>query len=203
VDIGSARMLLGGPLHCRPKFAGSSGALMIANDDPGKAFTRLWVAHSPRTFAYIHALVPNWADAEEVLQETGVVLWEKFGQFDRDSDFGRWACRVAYFEVLKQRTRAAASKRRFSDAFLALLAERAAVITDAVPPLQEGLNRCVEELSPSDRRLLALRYDADATTNLVAVEVGRTSRGVRKSLRRIHRVLFECIERWRRQEEHS
>ena len=80
---------------------------MIANDDPGKAFTRLWVAHSPRIFAYIHALVPNWADAEEVLQETGIVLWEKFHQFDRGSDFGRWACSVAHFEVLKHRKRAA------------------------------------------------------------------------------------------------
>jgi RNA polymerase sigma-70 factor, ECF subfamily len=175
---------------------------MITSDETGRAFTQLWVKHSPRIFAYIHTLLPNWADAEEVLQDTGVVLWEKFHQFDRETDFGRWACGVAYFEVLKHRKRTAVSKRRFSEAFLTLLAKQTDAVADAVSPLQEGMGQCVEKLPLEDRQLLTLRYASGATTNVVADQVGRSPDGVRKSLRRIHRILFECVQRWRRQEEY-
>ncbi len=175
---------------------------MNPNDDKAAIFTRLWTKHQPRIFAYIHTLVPHWADAEEVLQETGVVLWQKFEQFDPQTDFSRWGCGVAYFEVLKHRTRAAASRRRFSEAFLTLLAERTAVVLDSAPPLQEAMDQCMDRLSPPDRQLVALRYASDATTDSVATQLQRSPDGVRKSLRRIHRALFDCVELWRRQQEH-
>ena len=174
---------------------------MSAMDDPTAAFTRLWTKHQGSVFAYIHSLVPNWADAEDVLQETGAVLWKKYGQFDPQSDFRRWACGVAYYEVLKQRERMML-KPRFSEAFLALLAKRSLGMLDTVSPLHEGLARCIETLSLSDRQLLTLRYTVNATVNHIAAQLHRSSDGVRKSLRRIHHTLFECVERWRRQEEH-
>ena len=52
----------------------------------------------------------NHHDAEEVFQNTSVVLWNKFGEFSAGSNFFAWASRVAYFEVLslmKQRPAAA------------------------------------------------------------------------------------------------
>ncbi len=174
---------------------------MTDNDDPAVMFTRLWTKHQGGVFAYIRALTPHWADAEDVLQETSVVLWKKFGQFDTQSDFRRWACGVAYYEVLKQRDRST-RKPHFSDSFLALLASRSLDSLDTVSPLQEGLNRCMEMLSPPDRQLLALRYVSNKAVNAIANELGRSLEGVRKSLQRIHRTLFECVERWRRQEEH-
>jgi RNA polymerase sigma-70 factor, ECF subfamily len=175
---------------------------MDPTDDRAAAFTRLWTKHQPRIFAYIHALVPNWGDAEEVLQEAGVVLWQKFDRFDPTTNFSRWGCGVAYYEVLKHRERAAVSRRRFSDAFLALLAERTADMIETVPSLQEAMDHCMERLSPTDRQLIAMRYAAEATTDGIAAELQRSPDGVRKSLRRIHRALFDCVEAWRRQQEH-
>jgi RNA polymerase sigma-70 factor, ECF subfamily len=175
---------------------------MEPSEDRAAVFTRLWTKVQPRVFAYIHALTTNWTDAEEVLQETGVVLWQKFDQFEPGTDFARWACGVAHYEVLKQRRRTALSHRCFSDGFLDVLAERAAAMLDIVSPLHEALNHCVEALSPSDRQLVSLRHGAGETTNGIAAQLHRSPEGVRKSLQRIHRVLFDCVERWRRQEEH-
>jgi len=175
---------------------------MESAEDQAVVFTRLWTRHQPRIFGYIHALVPHWADAEEVLQETGVVLWRKFAQFDPESDFSRWGCGVAYFEVLKHRERAAAASRHYSDTFLELLAKQASSLMDAAAPMQAALSHCVEKLSLPDRRLIALRYDSGDTTDGIASKLQRSPDGIRKSLRRIHRALFECVERWRRQQEH-
>jgi RNA polymerase sigma-70 factor (ECF subfamily) len=169
--------------------------------DPAEEFTRLWTKHQGSVFAYIRVLMPNWADAEDVLQETGVVLWKKYSQFDPQSDFRRWACGVAHYEVLKQRERTK-RKPQFSDTFLALVGDRSVVMLDTVSSLQEGLRLCVGTLPMSDQQLLALRHASAATVAGIAAQLKRSSDGVRKSLRRIHRTLFECVERWRRQEEH-
>jgi RNA polymerase sigma-70 factor, ECF subfamily len=176
---------------------------MATIEDTTATFTRLWTKHQPRIFGYIHTLIPNWADAEEVLQETGVVLWKKFAQFDPDSDFTRWGCGVAYFEVLKYRERIAVANRRFGDAFLELVAKQTVVLMDTLAPMQTALNHCVEKLPISDRRLLALRYDSDSTTDCIATKLQRSPDGIRKSLRRVHRALFECVERWRRRQEQA
>lgn len=174
---------------------------MSSQNASAEDFTRLWTKHQGEVFAYIRSLTPHWADAEDVLQETGVVLWKKYAQFDPQSNFRRWACGVAHFEVLKQRERTM-RKAQFSDAFLALVAERSVVMLDTVPSLHEGLSHCVDALPTSDRQLLALRHASGTPVVDIATELRRSADGVRKSLRRIHRALFTCVERWRRQEEH-
>ena len=68
-------------------------------------------------------------DAEEVFQNTSVVLWNKFGEFEPGSNFFAWASRVAYYEVLnlmKQRRRS----RTFSDEALELLASEAVALSE-------------------------------------------------------------------------
>ncbi|MCD4728899.1 MAG: hypothetical protein K8R46_14670 [Pirellulales bacterium] len=32
-------------------------------------------------FAYVFSLLPHWSDAEDVFQQTSLVLWRKFGSF--------------------------------------------------------------------------------------------------------------------------
>ena len=54
---------------------------------------------------YVLSLVPNWADAEEVLQETKLRLWQQYHEYDPTKDFGAWACTIAYYQVLTMRKR--------------------------------------------------------------------------------------------------
>ena len=63
-------------------------------------FARLFSRHARRIYAFIMTLVFSHHDAEEVFQNTSVVLWNKFGEFRPGSNFFAWASRIAYFEVL-------------------------------------------------------------------------------------------------------
>ena len=50
-------------------------------------------------YAYIAILLPNGDDADEVYQQTCLILWQKWEQFDHEKEFLSLACGVAYNEL--------------------------------------------------------------------------------------------------------
>jgi RNA polymerase sigma factor (sigma-70 family) len=68
-----------------------------------ETFLALHVQNHSRLSAFVHMLVPAWQDAEEIVQDTLVVLWRKFDEFDTGTSFFSWAARVAQYEVLNYR----------------------------------------------------------------------------------------------------
>lgn len=65
-------------------------------------FVALWSAHGPRVYSYIFSLVGSWPDADDVYQETSVVLLEKFDEFEPGTNFlstpGRLSLRERWAE---------------------------------------------------------------------------------------------------------
>lgn len=163
--------------------------------DRAEQFVRLFSAQQRRLYSCILALVPNRADAEDVFQETAAVLWRKFGQYDATQSFGAWACRIAYFEAIAFRRKSRSSSCLWRDSFVELVSEDMVARSDELERRQAALTSCLEKLRPADRELIALRYGGDATTREVAVKIGRPVEGLYKVFQRIHRTLFECIDR--------
>ncbi len=64
-------------------------------------FVRLYTAHSRRIYTYLLTLLPQRADAEDVFQEVGTLLWEKFCDFTPGTNFAAWACKIAQFQAIK------------------------------------------------------------------------------------------------------
>src|SRR6476659_4935390 len=58
-------------------------------------FLSLFLRSEKEVFRYVAALVPNIADAEDIVQQTAVALWEKFDAYDPALPFTPWACRFA------------------------------------------------------------------------------------------------------------
>ena len=167
--------------------------------DPGTEkmdqFVQLLATCQRKVFLYALALVHNPVDAEEILQETNLVLWRKFDQFRPGTDFSRWACRIAHFEVLKFRERRPAAERLFSTDFLEALARDAEESLDVADQRREALRGCLGKLAERDRQLVLQRHQERATTRSVAEALGRSVQGTRKSLHRIRMTLLECIQR--------
>jgi len=158
-------------------------------------FAQLLATCQRRVFLFALGLVHNAADAEEVLQETNLVLWRKFDQYQPGTDFGRWACRIAHYEALKFRQRRMRKERLFSDDFIDTLAAEAERSLDEVDSRREALHRCLGKLKQPDRQLVMRRYQQGATTRSVAEAFGRSVQGTRKALHRIRTALLTCIER--------
>ncbi len=165
------------------------------SDQKAELFARLLGRCQRKVFLYALGLIHNAADAEEVLQETNIVLWRKFDEYEPGTSFESWACRVAYFEVLKYRERAARERRVFSLDLVETLAAEAEKVADQFDDRRDALQGCLTKLRDADRRLVLNRYRPGATTRGLAKATGRSVQGTRKSLHRIRMTLFECIQR--------
>ena len=158
-------------------------------------FAQLLATCQRRVFLYALSLVQNAADAEEILQETNLVLWRKFDRYRPGTSFARWACRIAHFEVLKFYERRSREQRLFSSEFIEALAVESETLSDELDARREALGQCLGKLREADRRLVLRRYEEHATTRIVAEALGRSVQGTRKSLHRIRMALLSCIER--------
>src|ERR1051326_7370214 len=58
-------------------------------------FLSLFLRSEREIFRYVAALVPNATDAEDIVQQTAMALWEKFDAYDPALPFTPWACRFA------------------------------------------------------------------------------------------------------------
>jgi RNA polymerase sigma-70 factor, ECF subfamily len=157
-------------------------------------FLQLFCTTQPRLFAYILTMVPQWHDAEEILQETSVALWQSFDQFQPGTDFWAWAKTTAFHRVLSFRKRHKRLAVPLSDQFIEMVAKENDDLTDELEEQLQALAKCVDKLSAEECELITACYEPDAVTKDVAAQLGRPAGTVYKSLTRIRRTLMECIE---------
>ena len=64
-----------------------------------KQLMLLMTQNQRRIFGYLYTLVPDRHAAEDLLQETSLVICEKFHEFTTGTDFVAWACQIAWWRV--------------------------------------------------------------------------------------------------------
>ena len=122
-------------------------------------------------YGYILSLVPNWADADEILQETNIRLWEEFEKFQPGTNFAAWAVRVAHFQVLTWRKRVSRSRLVFDQRVIDTLAEEPIWTDEQFEDRQLALAECVSELPENSRDLLRQCYVKGSKAKDVAAEL--------------------------------
>jgi RNA polymerase sigma-70 factor, ECF subfamily len=157
-------------------------------------FMGLLLRHQGQLFGYIFAAVHNLHDAEELYQETSLILWRKFASFEPGSEFARWACRTAKYEILRFQRDRRRSPLCLSDKVLSELAEiHIARGDEAMQRHQEILAECVDELPPADHQIVDLCYGGQDNIKQVAAKLQRAPKTLYNAVSRIRRALFDCV----------
>lgn len=164
-----------------------------ASLDQQKQLMLLMTQHQRRIFGYIHTLVPSRADAEDILQETSLVIVEKFHEFKPGTDFVAWACQIAWWRVRAARQKFARSKVVFDDEVLDSVAHTASTMHEEMSDRHEALARCLQRLHPRDRELLLTRYERGARVEEAAERSGRSLEAAYKALARLRKLLLDCV----------
>jgi len=164
-----------------------------ANDE---AFVRQAMEAQRNLHAYILMLAPSIDAADDILQETNLVIWRKRSTYQPDIPFIAWAKRIAYFQVLAHRKRQQRDRLHFDDELL----DRIAAESEADAPYEldrrrRALSECVGKLSERDRELLQHRYTLGLTAPQIAEAVGRTVDALYQAFRRIRLALIDCVAR--------
>ncbi|MBE7500462.1 MAG: sigma-70 family RNA polymerase sigma factor [Verrucomicrobiales bacterium] len=167
----------------------------MLNEREQERYMRLWTGTQPVVANYIHAVVRDPAAAQDLVQETALVLFRRFGEYDGERPFLNWALGVAKFKVLGFRRDAARSFVTFDtellDQFTRVWAEAAPAASDQ----SAALEVCVEKLSARPRQMVRLRYFEALNSEEIARRLGTTGTAVRVALQRIREQLRNCIER--------
>ena len=156
-------------------------------------FLRLLLRSEREILRYVMAIVPNLADAKEIVQETAVALWNSIEQYDPERPFAAWACRFAANKA-KEYLRKEGRWRGFLDEDVAalLLARR----TELPPELDrrvEPLRDCVTELPPKNRSLVEAYYFEQSSIDELSESLGRSAEALYKSLQRVRSGLMDCV----------
>src|SRR6267154_1719445 len=115
--------------------------------DRAEEFVFLLARHERLLGAYVMTMVPHPQDADDILQEAKVVMWRNFAKFEAGTNFGGWARKVAFHQVLAYRKR----KQR-----------------------ERVLRECVAKLPADHREALQLRYQEGLSLEDMAVRLERT-----------------------------
>lgn len=163
-------------------------------EDSQAEFVRLFSKNASQLFGFVLLLTGNRSDAEDIVQNTSVVLWEKFGSYEHGTSFLAWARRIAYLQTLSARRKSSRTKT-LSDNAWNILAADALAISDEVADRQSALGECLGKLVAADRKLLEQKYFAQLSVTEIATAQSRGSSSVYRALSRIHDQLSQCIQR--------
>jgi RNA polymerase sigma-70 factor (ECF subfamily) len=161
---------------------------------------RLLGTHERNLFAYVYALTPNWQDAEEVMQQVRIRIWQDFDRYDPEKPFGSWARAIAYYQVLTFRKQKSRQREFFSEAILKEVSDTYESMNDSSSDRRTALLGCLDKLSDRKRQIIETYYQSPEPNANLAESLSMNQNALRQLLFRIRKILFQCIERSLRSE---
>lgn len=161
--------------------------------DPQENLVALITRHQAALHAYILSLLPNQAKADDVLQETNLVLWRKAADYDQALPFMPWACRIAWFQVKAACRDAARDRHIFDSELVDLLAAEDDSDLESTTALDHALHDCLEQLPAEKRDLILHRYQPDSSVSEMAAARNLSPGALSVQLHRIRQMLENCV----------
>lgn len=168
-----------------------------AEDRHTQAVQGLFLKYQPMVRSCILSMVPDFSLAEDVLQETFLVVSRKAGDFELGTSFPAWVKTIARFKALETLRRERGRFVTLSESALEALGTEPHGFADAddTDPRLERLQNCISQLAPQARRSIELRYRGDHLPPQIAELMGCTVPSVNVTLSRARAFLRDCVSR--------
>ena len=157
-------------------------------------FLSLFLRSEREVFRYVAALVPNVADAEDIVQQTALSLWEKFDAYDPSQPFTPWACRFALNKTRQWLERRQRWQLLLERGLAEELVQRREELRPELEARLRHLEGCLGKLPGEQRSLVEGYYYHRDGIEKLAESSGRTVSATYKTLQRVRQALQVCIE---------
>lgn len=162
-------------------------------NDHSTEFLQLLAAHDRALSLYVYGLVSHQADADDILQETKMIMWRCFSQFKIGTNFIAWARKIAFHQILSYRRKKKKAHLPLSDEMLDHVGEKIAELTDHEQLRKSALQSCLNNLKNEHRKLMLMRYDEEMEVEDIAFATDTTPGAVYRALSRLRLSLLDCI----------
>lgn len=174
------------PADFQSRFDGSTAAQ--------QQFLSLFLRSEREVFRYVAALIPNVTDAEDIVQQTAMALWEKFDSYDPTQPFTPWACRFALNKTRQWIERRQRWQALLEGGLAEELAQRREELRPELDARLKHLEKCLGKLPEKQRLLVEGYYYRRDAVEALAGYSGRTVAATYKMLQRVRQILQTCIE---------
>lgn len=158
-----------------------------------KDFIRLFLEAEKDLLRYVMVLIPNVADARDVVQEAAVALWDKIDLYDPEKPFAPWACRFALNEA-KMFLRKKSRQNRLADEVVNLLEIERMENADRLDARKHHLRECLRSLPDKNAELVKEYYFNELSVEELGKRLERSVDAIYKTLQRVRQTLHACIE---------
>jgi RNA polymerase sigma-70 factor (ECF subfamily) len=157
------------------------------------SFVDLLTANYYRIHAFVLSMVPNDADADDIMQETATLMWKNFDRFEPGTNFVAWAVTIAKFQVMRYQKDRSRSRIVLSEKTHDLLIEDNKHLEHQMQARFQALQKCIKHLPQKDQEFLQLRYSQGASAKTVARLIGASVGAVYRHGSRLMDLLLRCI----------
>lgn len=164
-----------------------------------KELAVFWAQSQPTIAAFIHSLVPNFQDADDILQNVAIITVEKFDEFDKNRSFSAWCTGIAKNLILRYY-----SKKDGKQPILSIEAvEKVATvheqdsqsIHDQIELLKKALKNCLMRIEGKIKKIVEMHYMDELSPARIAQLLSLTPNYVYVLLHRVRLSLKTCVAR--------
>jgi len=147
-------------------------------------FEDIYKTYWDRIFRLCMGFVNDYDAAQDLSQETFIIVWQKLETFRNESSIGTWIFRIASNNCLRQIEK----QKRFPKSELPIhLSEEK---TYSIEPQIQFLYKCIAELPETDRIIISLELE-DIKQSEIAKILGLSEANTRVKIHRIKEKLTQ------------
>lgn len=154
-----------------------------------------WIEVQPAVYAYVAAMVSNYADADDVTQRVAVAMIDSYEQYDKSRPLLAFVLGIARHKIADFQRERARGPRLLSQQILELVEDAYVRVDQQSGEMRDALSQCVRALTGRQRQVLTMRYREDRKPAAIAELMGTQSAVISNVLARTRKALRRCIER--------
>lgn len=181
-------------------FSGNQRRHLVGrNQKQDQLFSVLVGEHADMLMAFIRSTVWDASAAEDIFQETMVVAWRRFMDYDPARPLARWLRGIARKLILSYLSKLKRNPVYCIEDVLDVLEERMAHVDrlpgDAWSDKVEALAFCMDQLPEDMQQCVRLFYQDEKKTDQIASALETTREVIKKRLQRARSRLADCLRR--------
>lgn len=157
---------------------------------------RVLLAEQVKLLGYLQAIVHDPHIADDLFQEVSLHALKHRDKINDQAHLLRWLRQVACHQAIDHLRQQRRQLMIFDKDLEQKIEQEWSAMDDvSTHAMLEALNVCLDKLSPYGRKLIQLRYSRELTGPRLAKALHRSVNTVSVALSRVHRVLFNCMQK--------
>lgn len=156
-------------------------------------FEKVFKKYNRKIYTFSYRYLKNKEDAEGIVQEVFLKLWESSSKLKKDSNINAWLFTVT-FNAIRKHFRKLATEKKHVESYSRLFKNQQDEITDSEYfDLLEKATYLIEQLPPQQKKVFLLRKDKGLTSIEMAEQLNLSKKTVENHLNRARTFLKKAM----------